>query len=106
MKGQDRFLKSIIYKIFLYKKALNFLFKQLFKKSSHQKDVDYYEYISKTKQLHCKHKNITKVSSTKFYCVDCGKVFHFISEEMALLSELFGMFLIGSIVYLLTKKRK
>lgn len=106
MKRQDKFLKSIIYKIFLYKKAFNFFLKHLFKKSYHQKDVDYYEYISETKQLHCRHKNIKRVSSTKFYCIDCGKVFHFVPEEIALLSELIGMFLVGSIVYLLTKRKK
>lgn len=106
MNLQDKILKSLVYKIYVYKNALTTGLKNLLKKSSYSKNVDYYEYINETKQKHCPHKNLNKVSSTKFYCTDCGKTFHFVQEEIALFSELLGILLVGSIVYLLTRKRK
>ncbi|MFN3550736.1 MAG: hypothetical protein ACK4WJ_02860 [Endomicrobiia bacterium] len=102
----DKLLKSAVYKIYIYKKSLTLGVRNLFKKSSHSKEVDYYEYVGETKQKHCSHKNLNRVSSTKFYCTDCGKSFHFVQEEIALLSELVGILLVGGIVYLLAKKKK
>ena len=103
---KDKILKSFVYKLIVYKNALTKALKHLFKAQYYQRDVDYYEYINDSKQLHCPHKNLTKVSSTKFYCVDCGKTFNFVSEEIAFLSEIIGILLVGGLVYFLTKKRK
>ncbi len=102
----DKLIKSLVYKTYIYKKALTLGFKNLFSRSSTSKKVDYYEYIGETKQKHCFHKSLNRISSTKFYCTDCGKSFNFVQEEIALLSELVGILLVGSIVYFLTKKKK
>ncbi|MCX7716517.1 MAG: hypothetical protein N2Z73_03780 [Endomicrobia bacterium] len=99
-------INAIIYKLHTYKKALLIVINHLFKRTFYKRDKDYYSYIGESKQLYCKHTKISKLSSTKFYCSECGKILHLIPEELSLIGELFGMLLVGSIVYLLTKKKK
>ncbi|MCS7151892.1 MAG: hypothetical protein NZ928_05870 [Endomicrobia bacterium] len=101
----DVFLKSLIYKFKTYQNLINITIKHLLGKTFYRKDKDYYGYIGESKQLYCKHSKISRLSSTKFYCSDCGKILHFVPEEITIISELIGIFLVASIVYLLTKKK-
>lgn len=105
MMELNKLTTIVIYKIQAYQKMLIGLIKQLFGKT-HKKNEDYYNYITETKQIYCPHKNISKISSTKYYCTDCGKVLHLLPEEVAIISELIGLFLLGSILYFITKKKK
>ncbi len=99
-------IRAILYKLETYQRTLVIFAKHLLRKTYYHREKNYYAHIGETKQLFCKHKNISKLSPTKYYCTDCGKVLHFVPEELFLIAELFGIFLIGSIVYLLTRKKK
>lgn len=102
----DLWLQSIIYKLKTYQTMLNIFLKHIFGKTFYKREKDYYGFIGESKQLYCKHNKISRLTSTKFYCSDCGKILHFVPEEVAIVSELLGIFLVGSIVYLLTRKKK
>lgn len=84
---------------------ISIAFKHLFGKTYYDREKNYYGYIGESKQLYCKHNKISRLTSTKFYCSDCGKTLHFVPEEVAIISELLSIFLVGSIVYLLTRKK-
>jgi hypothetical protein len=82
---------------------MNNLFSKLFSK---KKGKEYINIITENKQKYCQHKNVSRLSKSKFYCSDCGKVLHFLSEEEIVLLELAGIVLIGSIFFLLFSRRK
>jgi hypothetical protein len=106
MKPKEKFLAAVSHRILVYQKIISATIKHLLGKTYYNREKDYYGYIGETKQLNCPHKNVSKLSSTKFYCSECGKTFHFVKEEISILSELLGMLLVGSLVYLLSKKKK
>ncbi len=101
-----KFLAAIFYKIDIYKKMFIMSMKHLLGKTYYKREDNYFNYISETKQLHCTHENISKLSLTKFYCTECGKTFRYVPSEILIISELASIFLIGSIVYILTKTSK
>jgi len=107
MNKQHIFLKLIIKKLLIYKKTIDYIFTKLFTKLFHKnKEKEYFDIIAENKQKHCQHKNVSRLSQSKFYCTDCGKVLHFLSEEEIILLELAGIVLIGSIFFLLFSRRK
>lgn len=106
MKIKEKLLSAIVHRLKIYQKIFSSTIKHFLGKTYYEREKDYYGYINETKQLNCPHNKISKLSNTKFYCSECGKIFHFISEEIAILSELLGMLIVGSIVYFLTKKKK
>jgi hypothetical protein len=106
MKPKEKLLSAIYHRIKTYQKIVAITINHLLGKTYYNREKDYYDYIGESKQLNCSHKKLSKLSTTKFYCSDCGKTFHFVSEEIAVLSELLGMLIVGSIVYFLTKKKK
>jgi len=106
MEPKEKFSAAVCHRIKTYQKIVSTTIKHLLGKTYYNREKDYYGYIGETKQQNCPHKNVSKLSATKFYCSECGKTFHFVSEEIAILSELLGMLIVGSVVYLLTKKKK
>ncbi len=105
MKAKD-FIKFLLYKVQTYYKATLILLKHLLGKSYYKREESYYDYIAEAKQLNCPHKKISKLTPTKYYCSDCGKILHLIPEEVAIVSDLISVLLIGSILYLLIKNNK
>ena len=107
MNEQNIFLKLIMKKLLIYKKTIDYIFTKLFTKLFHKnKEKEYLDIIAENKQKHCQHKNVSRLSKSKFYCTDCGKVLHFLSEEEIVLLELTGIVLLGSIFFLLFNTRK
>ena len=106
MKPKEKFIAAVFHRIKTYQKIVSTTIKHFLGKTYYNREKDYYGYIGETKQLNCPHKKISKLSATKFYCSECGKTFHFVPEEIAILSELLGMLIVGSIVYLFAKKKK
>ncbi len=106
MKPNEKFLVAFFHRIDVYRRIFFLTIKHLLGKTYYNREKDYYGYIGETKQLHCVHKNMSKLSSTKFYCTECGKTFRFLPEEITILSELLGILIVGSLVYFLTKKKK
>ncbi len=103
----NRFLKLILTKLLIYKKTVGYILTNLFNTLSFiEKEKDYFNIITKNKQKYCQHKNVSRLSKSKFYCSDCGKVLHFLSEEEIVLLELAGIVLIGSIFFLLFTRKK
>lgn len=105
MKKRD-FVKFLLYKLQSYYKATLILLKHILGKPYYKREESYYDYIAETKQLNCPHKKISKLTSTKFYCSECGKVLHLIPEEVAIVSDLITVLIVGSIIYLLTRPKK
>lgn len=106
MKPKEKILTAISHRILTYQKLIFAGLKHLVGQNYYDREKDYFNYIGETKQMNCQHKNISKLSSTKFYCTECGKTFNILPEEVTILSELLGVLLVGSLVYLLTKKKK
>jgi uncharacterized paraquat-inducible protein A len=103
----NTFLKIILTKLLIYKKTVDYIMNNLFSKLfSKKKEKEYINIIAENKQKYCQHKNVSRLSKSKFYCSDCGKVLHFLSEEEIILLELAGIVLIGSIFFLLFSRRK
>jgi len=102
----NKLLKILLTKLLIYNKIVDYitglLNKLIFKKTKEE----YLSSLTKNKQKFCQHNNVSRLSKTKFYCSDCGKVLHFLSDEDIMLLELASILLIGSIFFLLFSRRK
>ncbi len=106
MKTLKKFLAAVVYRLTMYKKVCVAVIKHLLGKTYYSREDNYWGYIGETKQLYCQHKNISRLTSTKFYCTECGKTFQYIPEKIVILSDLIGILLLGSIFYCLLKRKK
>ncbi|MEN3014004.1 MAG: hypothetical protein ABDH23_05270 [Endomicrobiia bacterium] len=99
-----KIIKILLYELNYFQKMLHAGLKSLLKLFLVKEEKNYYEKITQVKQKYCKHQKISRLSSTKFYCSECGKVIKLLPQEISILTELLGIFLVGSIIYLLTRK--
>ncbi|MEM4368703.1 MAG: hypothetical protein QXO21_06810 [Candidatus Anstonellales archaeon] len=100
-----RLIKILIYELNTCQGVICLVFRKLLSIFSEKSDQNFYDKVSELKQRYCEHKRISKLSSTKFYCSDCGKIVKLVPQEVSIISELVGILIVGSILYILTRKK-
>ncbi|MCX7957262.1 MAG: hypothetical protein N2643_05190 [Endomicrobia bacterium] len=103
MDKKNLFVSGFLHRLSTYVELIDKFIDKITK--SFKKGQSYYDHINTTKQKYCKHKSLYKLNMSKFCCKECGKVLNLVPEDIALLSELLGVLIVGSIVYFLTKKK-
>ncbi|MCX7910331.1 MAG: hypothetical protein N2505_01945 [Endomicrobia bacterium] len=97
-------IKILLYSFDTCQNIICIIFKKLLKIFTSTQKKNYYESFADIKQKYCEHKKISKLSSNKFYCSECGKIIYLMPQEISILCGLLGVVVFGSIIYILTKR--
>jgi len=98
-------IQLLKYRLKVYKDLLKYLHEKLIGREI-DRENDYWGYIANERMKLCRHKELRKVTATKFYCANCGKTIRYIEEKYTVLSELLSITIASFVIYKIFSRRK
>ncbi len=89
-----------------YAEFARYIFGRLTGKVFVDREKNYWGYIAESRKKNCSHKEIRKISPTRFYCTNCGARLRYIREELSIISEITTIILAALVILKLSQKSR